>query len=52
MVEYGPRGFGDGYAEELASWIGRHYQPVGATTGRWIVLLQRTPGLTPAAAAP
>lgn len=54
MVEYGPRGFGDGYAEELASWIGRHYEPVGAPTGRWIVLLQRTRGrgLTPAAAAP
>lgn len=44
MAEYGPRGFGDGYAEELASWIGRHYEPMGTTAGRWIVLLRRTHG--------
>ena len=42
MQEYGARGFGDGYAERLAAWIGRRYEPVGATAGRWIVLLRRT----------
>lgn len=42
MQEYGARGFGDGYAEKLAAWIGRRYEPVGATAGRWIVLLRRT----------
>lgn len=41
-AEYGPRGFGDGYAEDLAAWIGRHYEPVGETAGRWIVVLRRT----------
>jgi len=55
--EYGVRGFGDGYAEALAGWIGDNYEPVGPTEGRGLVLLRRTAasraaGVTRDAAAP
>lgn len=39
--EYGVRGFGDGYAEALAAWIGDNYEPAGATAARGVALLRR-----------
>lgn len=42
IQEYGARGFGDGYAEQLAAWIGMHYRPLGRGTAGSIVLLRRS----------
>lgn len=44
MHEFGAAGFGDGYGERLAGWIGARYRPVGPLTGRPMVLLRRVGG--------
>ena len=41
MQEFGVAGFGDGYAERIAAWIGTHYRVVGSGAARSMVLMRR-----------
>lgn len=44
MQEFGVAGFGDGYGEQLAAWIGANYRVVGSASGQSMALLRRAAG--------